>query len=270
MKALAAYGSLFRIRFNSGIQYRAAALGGVATQFAWGFLNILLYMTFYRENPEAFPMSLASVVSYMWLRQAFLMLFETWRTEPQIMAAIQDGGVAYELARPMGIYGAWYTRILSSRISGMLLRAWPLLLVAFCLPAPWGMTLPVSLSAFGLFLLSLVLGTLCAAALVTLIHVLTLVTMQPQGVRMAFNSLAELLSGALIPLPFFPPVIARVLALTPFATTINAPLRIYSGDLAGAAAGQAIGLQAFWLVVMLALGHLLLRRALRRTVIQGG
>jgi len=87
---------------------------------------------------------------------------------------------------------------------------------------------------------------------------------------MAFNSLAELLSGALIPLPFFPPVIARVLALTPFATTINAPLRIYSGDLAGAAAGQAIGLQAFWLVVMLALGHLLLRRALRRTVIQGG
>ena len=102
MKVLAAYGSLFRIRFNSGIQYRAAALGGIATQFAWGFLNILLYMTFFRENPDAFPMSLTSVVSYMWLRQAFLMLFETWRTEPQIMSAIQDGGVAYELARPWG------------------------------------------------------------------------------------------------------------------------------------------------------------------------
>ena len=50
----------------------------------------------------------------------------------------------------------------------------------------------------------------------------------------------------------------------------NVPYRVYSGDLAGAAAWQAVGLQVFWLIALVALGAILLRQALRRTVIQGG
>ena len=80
MKRVRKFLSLFRIRFSAGIQYRAAALAGIATQIAWGFLNIMLYMMFYRGNADAFPMTLQALVSYMWLRQAFLMLFETWGT----------------------------------------------------------------------------------------------------------------------------------------------------------------------------------------------
>ena len=94
MRQLRKYRSLFRIRFNAGIQYRAAALAGITTQFAWGFLNIMLYMTFYRSNAAAFPMTLQAVVTYMWLRQAFLMLFETWGTENAILESITSGGVA--------------------------------------------------------------------------------------------------------------------------------------------------------------------------------
>ena len=37
------YGSFFRLRFINGLQYRAAAYAGVATQFAWGFMEILLF-----------------------------------------------------------------------------------------------------------------------------------------------------------------------------------------------------------------------------------
>ncbi len=50
----------------------------------------------------------------------------------------------------------------------------------------------------------------------------------------------------------------------------NVPYRIYSGDIAGAAAWQAAGLQIFWLLALFALGQFLLSRALRRAVIQGG
>ena len=34
------YLSLLRMRFIAGLQYRAAALAGIATQFAWGFMLI--------------------------------------------------------------------------------------------------------------------------------------------------------------------------------------------------------------------------------------
>lgn len=94
----------------------------------------MLYMTFYRSNAAAFPMTLQAVVTYMWLRQAFLMLFETWGTENAILESITSGGVAYELARPAGIYGMWYVRTFSARTSKMLLRAGPVILVAILLP----------------------------------------------------------------------------------------------------------------------------------------
>ena len=127
-------------------------------QFLLFFLNILLYGAFYRDGAEAFPMTLQAVVSYMWLRQAFLTLFETWSTEGDLLEAITHGNVAYELTRPIGLYNMWYTRVLSGRVSKMLLRALPLLLVAFLIPAPYGMGLPVSLTGFGGFLLTLVTG----------------------------------------------------------------------------------------------------------------
>lgn len=270
MKRVRKFTSLFRIRFNAGIQYRAAALAGIATQFAWGFLNIMLYMVFYRSNPNAFPMTLQALVSYMWLRQAFLMLFETYGTENAILESITSGGVAYELARPTGIYGIWYVRTLSARVSKMLLRFWPVILVAALLPAPYGLSLPANPAAFVGFLCTLVLGTLIATAYIMLIYIVTLFTMQPWGVRIAFNSLAELLTGSLIPLPFFPAAAVRILELTPFAAMSNVPYRIYSGDIAGAAAWQAAGLQVFWLLALFAFGQFLLSHALRRTVIQGG
>ena len=37
-----AYLSFFRIRFLAGLQYRTAAWAGIATQFAWGGMNLSL------------------------------------------------------------------------------------------------------------------------------------------------------------------------------------------------------------------------------------
>ena len=43
-----------------GLQYRAAALAGIVTQFAWGFLEILMFRAFYRADASAFPMDCMS------------------------------------------------------------------------------------------------------------------------------------------------------------------------------------------------------------------
>ena len=48
-----AYLSFFKIRFINGLQYRAAAYAGIATQLAWGFMYIMMYHTFYKTNPSA-------------------------------------------------------------------------------------------------------------------------------------------------------------------------------------------------------------------------
>ena len=52
MTAIKPYLSFFRVRFLAGMQYRTAALAGVATQFAWGAMNLLAYRAFHALDPR--------------------------------------------------------------------------------------------------------------------------------------------------------------------------------------------------------------------------
>ncbi|MBP7176738.1 MAG: ABC-2 family transporter protein [Thermoclostridium sp.] len=264
------YISFFRMRFINGLQYRAAAYAGIATQFAWGFMEILMFRAFYRANPQAFPMEFSQLSSYIWLQQAFLALFMTWFLENDIFSAITSGNVAYELVRPMNLYRMWFVKNLASRLSKAVLRCLPILVVAAFLPAPYNISLPLGLPEFISFIISMILGFLAAVAFCMLIYIATFYTMSPMGVRLISVTMVEFLSGGVIPIPFFPDKIRRVFELLPFASMQNMPLRIYSGNITGNEMITGIALQVFWLVVMLATGRLLMGRALRRVVIQGG
>ncbi len=270
MSTFRKYWCIFRIRFNAGLQYRAAAWGGMATQFFWGLLNILLFLAFYKADPEAFPMTMEATAAYVWLRQAFFSLFCTTRFDGSLFEAITSGSVAYELARPIDLYGLWYSKNLAMRFSDASLRMLPILAVAFLLPAPFGLMLPQSLPIFLGTLLSVVLATLVITSTSMFVYILTFYTMQPRGIRGIYFSIVDLLSGSLIPLPFFPDSIREILEYTPFAAATDIPLRIYSGDIVGPEMLQKLALQIFWLAVTILLGKLLMAHALRRTVIQGG
>jgi ABC-2 type transport system permease protein len=95
-------------------------------------------------------------------------------------------------------------------------------------------------------------------------------TLSAYGVRALVGSLADFLSGAVIPLPFFPKRVLTVVELLPFAAMQNMPLRIYSGSVAGADAYRGIALQAFWLVALAAVGRVAIGRAIKRVVSHGG
>ena len=258
------YLALFRVRFQNEMQYRVAALAGVCTQFVWGFMEILLFRAFYQVGGEM-PMTFSQLVTYEWLQQAFLALFMLWFWDKDIIEAITGGNIAYELARPMDLYNMWFTRVAAQRIARALLRCLPILLVAFLLPEPYRMSLPVSFGAFLLFVVSTVV-----AALTMLVYALTFFTMSASGVRIFAASIAELLSGAVVPLPFFPEKWRLLAELSPFAAVQNLPLRLYSGNLAGDEALFYLGMQVFWLVALVLLGRILLRRMRRRLVVQGG
>lgn len=264
------YFAFFRLRFSMGLQYRAAALAGIVTQFVWGTMEILMFRAFYRADASAFPMTFHATASYVWMQQAFLALFMAWMMENDIFSAIVDGNIAYELCRPIDIYNMWFSRSLAARFSKAVLRCMPILLAALFFPAPYGLMLPVSLPAFFLFIITLFLGTGVTAAFCMLIYMACFFTISSAGIRMVATSVVEFFSGAVIPLPFFPDKIRRIMELLPFASMQNVPLRIYSGDLSGSAMRQAIALQIFWLLALTGIGKLLNSLAMKKITVQGG
>jgi len=265
-----AYLTFFRMRLINSLQYRTAAWAGVFTQFFWGFMEIQLYRALYADHAGSFPMELPHLVSYIWLRQAFLALVNTWTFENEIFEMILSGNVAYEMCRPASLYGMWYVRTMAVRISRAALRFWPILLVASLLPAPWGMHLPASPLAFGCFVLSLALGLSVIVAYTMIVYAVCFFTVSSDGIRAILLPITDLLSGGLIPLPFMPDWLSPLVHYSPFGAILNAPLRIYSGDIAGPAAAEAMMLQVFWLIVLILAGYALQRRGMRRLCVQGG
>ena len=264
------YLSFFRLRFTMGLQYRAAALAGIATQFFWGAMEILVFRAFYSADAGNFPMEFSAMVSYVWLQHAFLAFFSVWMLENEIFDTIMNGNIAYELCRPIDIYNMWFSRSIANRISRAVLRCFPILIIAALLPEPYGISLPVDIMHFIIFLITLILGLAVMVAFCMLIYVITFFTISPNGVRAILTSATEFLSGAIIPLPFFPRSIQRVLESLPFAAMQNVPLRIYSGNLTGAEMTWAVILQVFWLMVLVTGGKMLCAHAVRRATVQGG
>jgi ABC-2 type transport system permease protein len=258
------------MRFIAGLQYRAAALAGIVTQFVWGAMELLMYSAFYRVNPDAFPMTFQELSSYIWLQQSLLALFMTWFLENEIFATITEGGIAYELCRPADLYDMWFFRSLASRMSKAVLRCMPILLFAALLPAPYGMGLPAGAEAGFWFIITAFLGLLVVVAFCMLVYISTFFTYSPTGVRMIAISLVEFFAGSVIPLPFLPNGIRQAVELLPFASMQNIPLRIYSGNISGIEIYIRAGLQLFWVIALVWLGKRLTAAALKKVVVQGG
>lgn len=267
---MSAYLAILRMKFAGGLQYRAAALAGLATQFAWGFMELLAFSAFFRANPAGFPMSFEQMVSYIWLQQALLALFMTWFIDRDIFDAILFGSIAYELVRPIDLYGRWFAQSVANRLSRAVLRCIPVLIVAFLLPEPMRMSAPASLLQLLLFFLSMGLSLVVVVSFSMLIYVSAFYTLSPAGVRLMATVAADFLAGGTIPLPFFPPVFRSVAELLPFAAMQNMPLRIYSSHIVGMEMVRGISLQIFWAAILIGIGRILMKRATKRVIVQGG
>ena len=264
------YLTYFRIRFIGGLQYRAAALAGISTQFAWGFLYILLYSAFYRADPTGFPMEFQQLASYVWLQQAFLALFMNWYYDSDILGMISGGTIAYELVRPLDIYVLWFTKTVAARVSRAVLRCFPILIVAFLLPDPYGLTLPPTPLHAVMFVLTMILGMFVVTAFSMLIYCACFYTVNATGVRMVAQAVADFLSGGELPLPFMPAAMRRVIELTPFGVMQNLPFRIYSGNITGNEMWFLTGMQLLWTTALILIGWFWMRAALKKVVVQGG
>lgn len=264
------YLSFFRIRFLNGLQYRAAAYAGIATQFAWALIELLMYSAFYKSNPAAIPMEMSQLTSYIWLRQALLGLFMTWYYDNDILELVTSGNVAYELCRPTDIYTMWFVKNAATRVSRAALRCLPILAVAAFLPKGIGLNPPVDFVAFLLFLVSMIIGFLLVISFVMLIYISSFYTISSLGTRIIATNIASFMSGELIPLPFLPDSLRKVISLLPFASMQNTPYLIYNGMYRHVEAVYMIFLQMLWFVIIFVCGKFWINKAVKKVVVQGG
>ena len=260
------YFSLIKIRFQSLLQYRLAALAGFGTQLFWGFIRVMIFQAFYLSTNQTMPMSSSDTITYIWLGQAFLLLVP-WNMDKELMAVIRTGNVAYELLRPLDCYWYWFTKAIAFRTAPVVLRAIPLFILAIPF---FNMGLPPDIFALGAFFITLIFAVILSSAITVFFNNSLFWTISGQGLHRLLPSTVMMLSGLIIPLPLFPDWLQNIIRILPFRGIIDSPFRFYIGHLRFTELPEVLIHQLIWIVIIVLAGRFILLRGLKKITIQGG
>lgn len=185
----------------------------------------------------------------------------------QLASNVRDGSVAIELMRPYNLLDKLVALDLGSKLSGTIREALPMLVIAYIF---LGLNGPASWEALPLFLLSAVTGVLIGTQLDLVLGILAFWLLYIWGLRMLRNAILMFFSGALVPISLFPQWLQTVSNFLPFKSMVYVPVSIYTGQLAGSDAYQAIAIQFVWLIAIIVGIRLAWSYAIRKVTIFGG
>jgi ABC-2 type transport system permease protein len=245
--------------------YPWATAAGVFTNTIFGFIQAYILLAVYRHRTDVGGYDVRDTVTYVWLAQAILMTVYVFGWQ-ELALRIRDGSIATDLVRPLDPQRYWLAYDLGRAPYHFVFRGFlPFVFGAlvFRLHAPS----PLDTVAF---LVSLTVAVVVSLGFRFLYNLAAFWLVDIRGVITVSLSLSLFLSGMVMPLSFFPGWLGDVAHALPFASIVQTPIDIWLGKHHGAALAGAIVLQAFWALVFLGLGRLVLRAGSRKLVIQGG
>jgi ABC-2 type transport system permease protein len=246
------------------ISYRADAIVRILMIVSRVFLFFFLWSAVYRPGQVTGGLDLRQAITYSTLA-ALLAADRGYPTET-FSDRIRDGTVVYLFLRPLSPVRYFW----GVQLGGIAFRLVLILSGAAIGIAAGVVSLPSSPALLLVVLIGLFLADLLFSVLMLLLELVAFWTTDIRGVRDLFLFAVALLTGALVPIWFFPDWAVSLLAWTPFPSAASTPISLYIGRIPAADAGVALLIQAGWLVALTAFTALLWRRVEDRVVVQGG
>jgi len=252
--------------FRRQLTYRAANLAGLFTNCCFGYLRAVVFFAVYAAQRQVAGYDLSDTVTFTWVTQALLMVVALWGWW-EIEETIQSGDVVSDLAKPFSYLGFWLVRDYGRALAFVFSRCLPILLIG---QLTFGLRWPRRLETWLFFAVSVFLAITISFGWRFMINVSAFWTTDARGLGGLASIVITLLSGLIVPLPYFPAAVRPVLLVLPFAGLIQTPADLFLEHRVGAAALTALAQQAVWATVFLVASRSLLAVAVRRVVVQGG
>jgi ABC-2 type transport system permease protein len=203
---------------------------------------------------------------YVALGTALFVLMRNW-AEWFINGQIRSGDIVVHFFRPYDHMAWTFADNLGAMIGNLLTITIPSLAVIFLvfgMPWPDGVHLLLAIPAvIQAFLLSFLIDYF--------IGITAFWTESIWGISAGKDVLVLLLSGAMVPLPWFPDAVREVLLWLPFASLYNTPLSLFAGaHLDVATVLGRLGLQTVWLIVLFFGVRAYFGLAIRKLTVAGG
>ncbi|WP_203567202.1 ABC transporter permease [Aestuariimicrobium ganziense] len=254
--------------FRRHSRYRMGILAAMVANIMFGMIRAsLLVATIEAAGAPVAGYDRLTAITYVWIGQALLGPIDLWGGSGwEMNNRVKQGDLVTDLLRPVHPLLQWTAQEVGRAASQVLPRFVPMLVVGALLT---GLRLPTEPLSYLLFLWALLVAVVLSHTAWLLVGLLALWVVEVRGYLVAMMVVANLFSGLLIPVQWFPTWARGVIDHSPFRHMFQTPIDL----LTGLADGRRLVLlaeQLAWALTLLALAALVLRRGGRKLEVQGG
>lgn len=260
------YVELARRGYRRYAAYPTATWAGVFTNTVFGFMRAYILLTLFEHRDVIGGYDATKTVTYTWLTQGLIATVFIWGWH-DLALRIRSGDIAIDLARPVDPQFAGLAFDLGRAVYHGLFRAVPPIIVGAIV---FELTAPRDPLVWLGFACSVVLAVAVSFAFRFLYNLAAFWLLDYRGVSILAMVSANLFSGFVVPIPFFPAWLSTIAYATPFPAMIQMPIDVFVGATTGADIALTLVIQLAWLGGLLAIGRGVFVLGTRRVVVQGG
>jgi len=260
--------SLTRAGIIESLQFRLSMLIIFVGNLLYLIVIYFLWKAIYASSGQEVVngMTFSDTLIYLVLASAifnFIEMYTVW----EMGRAIQSGNMVLNLLKPME-----YRKYLFWSFSGTFVTQF------FFTFLPTFIIVAIVTNGsiqFGFnllyFVISIVMAIVINYNIDFFVGTICLYTESIWGINIMKQVLVLLLSGATVPIAFFPETFKKIVYCLPFQSIYNAPLSLLLGkDMPVSEAMTTLGIQLLWCVVMMILSRLFWKSSLKQITVNGG
>lgn len=262
------YLTLTRAGIIESLQFRLGTLVIIAGNLLYLIVVYFLWKAIYASAGTDIVngMTFSDTLIYLVLATAlfnFMEMYIVW----EMGRAIQSGKITLDLLKPMEYRKHLFWSYSGSFVTQFFFTFLPTFLIVAAVTHGairfgWNLLF---------FVISVVMAVSINYSIDFLVGTICLYTESIWGINIMKQVIVMLLSGATIPIAFFPEPLKTIAYYLPFQSIYNAPLSILlDGNPQPQTVLTTLGIQLFWCAAMMILGKLFWKVSLRQITVNGG
>ncbi|MFH5836043.1 ABC transporter permease [Proteiniclasticum sp. C24MP] len=269
MKRIKAYLPFTINTFQMLLSYKANVIIFMLGEWMMLTVSFFLWKAIFSSSPERVIKGFTLNEMILYIIISFLTtLITSVDISFDISREVKDGTIAINLIRPV----SYEKRMLFQAFGGVLYNFIIIFVAAFTVINLIVYSSPGFSGNYNvpLYLASMTMGIFINFYFSYSFGLLSFKLTNMWGMSQIMGAVMQLLSGALIPVVFFPAVFRNLITLLPFSSIVYTPTMIYLGKLQGMDAYQAVAMQLFWIIMMMLISKAIWKSMVRHLTILGG
>jgi ABC-2 type transport system permease protein len=261
-----AYFSLARGAFQEFLAYRSGFIFTILNNLIYLGIAFYLWRSIFQGRETLRGLTFNQTFLYVALASSIFVMLKTW-TDWDMAHQIREGGIIMTLVKPLNLQYFFLAQSAGFSIGNFLSITFPSLLALIFV---FKVTIEPGIGLL-FFPVAVVFAFLLNSVIDYMIGLTSFYTESIWGISSTKEIVILFLSGSLIPIPFFPEEMQRVLSFLPFQAMYHLPLSMIIDPVRPAMEFvQALIVQVFWVGILFIASQLYYRQAVKVLRVSGG